>query len=153
MYKSKWQMIIAYLVIGGIIYAGIYYYYSGKDGYNSSMTPSSIATPVASATTSLPSTASSPMAAGLEYKVALISSGYAPASLTIAVGDTVTWTNNSDKPATVNSDPHPKHSDYSPLNLGMIKPGSSVSLKFNTAGSYSYHNHLNADQRGTIIVK
>jgi len=51
------------------------------------------------------------------------------------------------------SDPHPVHTDYPPLNLGTFFDGASLSLKFPTAGTYVYHNHLNPSERGTIVVK
>lgn len=144
--KPFYYWLLVYLVIGGLVYGVIYYvYFAGKGGYS----------PATSYTSPTPviSTPSSPSPEVKGQVIILSDAGYAPTSLTIAVGDTVTWTNNGTKPATVNSDPHPSHQDYPPLNLGMMKPGASVSLKFDTAGTYGYHNHLNSSQRGTIIVK
>ncbi len=128
--KPLWQLILIYLIVGGLVYAGIYkYYYPDKNA----------------------PTKPTQMIEG--SKVTLTESGYSPATLTIKVGDTVTWTNTGSKNSNVSSDPHPQHTTYSPLNLGMLKPGDSLSLKFDTAGTYTYHNHLNESQRGTIIVK
>ena len=85
--------------------------------------------------------------------VTLTADGFLPSTLTIKAGTTVTWINNSGSDATVNSDPHPLHTDYPPLNLGSFSDGQTLSLIFNTAGTHGYHNHFNSDQKGTIIVE
>lgn len=85
--------------------------------------------------------------------VTLTADGFSPETLTIKTGDTVTWVNKSGSDATVNSAPHPVHSDYPPLNLGTFPDGGTLSLTFPTAGTYKYHNHLNPSQTGIIIVQ
>lgn len=134
--KSFWHYLLPYLVIGGIIYVGIYYF-SPKTTPTPQPTPS----PTISAVTTN------------ENMIDLTDAGYSPSTITIAVGDVVTWTNKSAGTATVSSDDHPTHTKYAPLNLGKFEPGSTHSLNFDTAGTYTYHNHLNATQVGTIIVK
>lgn len=84
--------------------------------------------------------------------VVLTASGFVPKVLTIHAGDTVTWMNNSGVQATVNSDPHPLHTAYPPLNLGEFNDGDILILTFPKPGRYSYHNHLDATQTGTILV-
>ena len=85
--------------------------------------------------------------------ITLTSSGFSPISLTVKIGDTVTWLNNDGIIATVNSDPHPVHTEYEPLNLGNFTKGKTHTLTFPTPGTYGYHNHFNPNQRGTIIVE
>ncbi len=85
--------------------------------------------------------------------VSLTSSGFNPQSLTVKAGTTVTWVNNSGGPATVNSDDHPTHQKYPMLNLGKFEAGSSLQLKFDKPGTYTYHNHLNPSQKGTVVVQ
>jgi len=85
--------------------------------------------------------------------VSLTSSGFNPKSLTIKAGTTVTWVNNSGGPATVNSDDHPTHQKYPELNLGRFEAGSSLQLKFEKVGTYTYHNHLVPSIRGTVVVQ
>lgn len=85
--------------------------------------------------------------------ITLTQSGFSPATLTIKAGQTVTWTNKSGEEATVNSDPHPVHTNYAPLNLGQFADGQTLTLTFSTPGTYGYHNHLNPSERGTIIVQ
>lgn len=85
--------------------------------------------------------------------ITLTPNGFEPASITIKTGTKVVWTNNSGQAATINSDPHPIHTDFPPLNLGSFADGQSLSLTFTTPGTHGYHNHLNPSVRGTIIVQ
>lgn len=86
-------------------------------------------------------------------EITLGSSGFSPNQITIKKGATVVWTNNSGKVASVNSGPHPVHSNYPPLNLGSFNDGQTLELVFNETGTFGYHNHLNAGQTGSITVK
>lgn len=85
--------------------------------------------------------------------VTLTTTGFQPDTLTVKVGIYVTWVNKSGKSATVNSDDHPTHIKYPFLNLGEFKPDSTLQTLFDKAGTYTYHNHFNPSQKGTIIVK
>lgn len=88
-----------------------------------------------------------------EVKITYSSTGFSPNSVTIKAGTKVTWTNTGGGKLSLNSDPHPTHSNYRPLNLGFITDGQSKSLVFDTPGTYGYHNHFNASDTGTVIVK
>lgn len=85
--------------------------------------------------------------------VAITSSGFNPQTVTVKVGTRVIWLNKSGGLATVNSDLHPTHRLYTPLNLGEFPDGSSVQLVFDKPGTYKYHNHLNPSQTGTVVVQ
>lgn len=85
--------------------------------------------------------------------VTLTSSGFDPKTVTVKAGTRVIWLNKSGEGATVNSDPHPIHQAYQPLNLGEFPDGSSVQLVFDKPGKYGYHNHLNPSQNGTVVVE
>lgn len=89
-------------------------------------------------------------------------SGFSPAVLTISKGETVTFVNQSSAPIRVASNPHPLHNGY-PTTGGCvsstfdscsdIRPGGSWSFKFDLAGRWGYHNHLNPSEQGTIVVQ
>lgn len=85
--------------------------------------------------------------------VKLTQNGFDPSTLTIKAGTKVTWVNQSGETATVNSDPHPIHTDYPPLNLDEFSNGGTLSLTFDKPGTYGYHNHLNPSEHGTIVVQ
>ncbi len=85
-------------------------------------------------------------------RVTLTASGFTPQSITVKAGTTVIWTNNSGATATVNSDNHPTHLVYPPLNLGSFGNSETLLLVFDQPGTYKYHNHLNASQTGVVVV-
>ena len=87
-----------------------------------------------------------------EVVVEVNQSGFTPATLNINTGTRVVWKNSSGQIIVVASDPHPQHTNYPTLNLGQVKSGEAVSLTFDQAGSYSYHDHLNPSRKGTIVV-
>ena len=70
---------------------------------------------------------------------------FAPMSLTVHVGDTVTWTNNDEEPHTVAAGDGSFHSP------GM-DTGATYSFTFTKAGIWNYHNHANASAFGSVIV-
>lgn len=86
-------------------------------------------------------------------EVAVTNTGFEPQTITIKAGQRVVWTNKSGASVTVNSDSHPTHLLWPFLNLGQFADGSSVSVVFEKAGKYTYHNHLNPSQTGTVIVE
>lgn len=85
--------------------------------------------------------------------VTLTSSGFDPKEVTVKKNGEVSWLNKSGKQASVNSDPHPTHQDFPPLNLGLFPSGSNVSLVFDKTGTFKYHNHLSPSQTGVVIVQ
>lgn len=115
-----------------------------RESVVSSPQPEVTVTPEASASTK-------PVASQVE--VILDANGFSPATVTIKAGSKVVWTNKSGVGATVNSDPHPQHTDYPSLNLGRFSDGGTLELVFDKAGTYKYHNHLDASQAGTVIVE
>lgn len=153
--RPLWQWIGIYLVIAIFVYGLVYYFVFSKSGYALSGQTGS--------TSSLSQQQQNPSGTAqnnssntnkqTEAKVILSQNGFSPATLTVKAGTTVTWVNNSGMDATVNSDPHPIHTDYPPLNLGSFSDGQTLSLLFSTPGTYGYHNHLDPSQRGTIIVQ
>lgn len=141
--RPLWQWLVIYLVIGGLIYAAIYYFYFGRKGaspYGAAYMPQAITSPIPTQTTN-------------QQTITVTSSGFQPGSLTVKAGETVVWSNQTGNTSNVSSAPHPAHTDYPPLNLGDIAPGASVSLTFPAAGTYKYHNHLNPSQFGSITVQ
>ena len=81
-------------------------------------------------------------------------SGFTPTSLTVKVGDTVTFKNGSTKQMWVASAPHPIHSAYPEFDAKAGSAmGESYMFTFTKTGSWKYHNHLNPSNTGTIIVE
>lgn len=139
---SKWVIILVIIVI--IIGGGIYLSQIHKPAF---------APMIQTSPTSIISTIPITTAPQAQNTVILTQNGFEPTTLTIKAGTTVTWTNNSGQESTVNSDPHPTHTDYPPLNLGAFADGQSLSLLFDKPGMYGYHNHLDPNEQGKILVK
>lgn len=87
-------------------------------------------------------------ARGATHEVSISGSAFSPASLTINVGDTVTWTN---------ADPlvHDAVSTSGPaaFDSGDLAQGASFGFTFTTAGTYDYHCTPHPDMVGRIVVQ
>jgi plastocyanin len=71
---------------------------------------------------------------------------FAPASLEVAVGTTVTWTNQDSASHTVTADDNSFKSD--PLGTG-----ATFTHTFTTAGTFTYHCSIHQSMKATITVK
>lgn len=71
----------------------------------------------------------------------------------VASGATVKVVNNSSEDLDFDSDPHPTHTDNSELNEGDIAPGESKTFTLTKEGTWGFHNHLDASQKGEITVE
>lgn len=86
--------------------------------------------------------------------VKLTDNGFEPNTLTIKSGETVKFENASSDDAWVASNVHPTHLLY--RGFDEKKPmvsGGSYSFTFTKVGSWGYHNHLEPEVQGTIVVK
>jgi plastocyanin len=70
---------------------------------------------------------------------------FSPASVTIAVGDTVTWHNSGQAP-------HNATANNGSFGTGTINPGGSASHTFNSAGTFSYICTIHPQMKGTVRV-
>ncbi len=98
-------------------------------------------------------TNSSPEQTATTNNILLSSSGFEPKELIVKTGTKVTWINRSGKSATVDSDDHPTHKLYPFLNLGQFADGVSIQVVFDKPGTYTYHNHFDASQTGSVKVE
>jgi plastocyanin len=81
-----------------------------------------------------------------------------PTQVTVAVGQSVTFTNNSSGTHQMESDPHPAHTDCPSIaNVGLLQPGQSkTTFGFANSGSCGYHDHNaseNNSLKGRIVVQ
>jgi plastocyanin len=95
--------------------------------------------------TSAPAT-SAPVASGSEVKVDISGFAFNPGTITIKVGQTVTWTNND-------SASHNVKADDGSFSSNTLATGDSFSFTFNTAGTYTYKCGFHANMVGTVIVQ
>ena len=71
---------------------------------------------------------------------------YAPDSLDVAAGTTVTWMN-------VDSVPHTSTSDSPGWDSGTVAPGGQFSVALQTAGTFRYHCTIHPGMVGTVVVR
>ena len=71
---------------------------------------------------------------------------YSPNPIRIAVGSTVTWTND-------HSIAHTATADSGAWDTGALATGATSSaITFNSAGTFPYHCRFHADMHGSVIV-
>jgi plastocyanin len=86
--------------------------------------------------------------------VKITDNGFEPSTLTINAGDTVKFENKSSDDAWPASNVHPTHQLYPGFDAKKpLLPGDSYEFTFTKTGSWGYHNHLEPDVQGTIVVK
>src|SRR5262245_40166892 len=76
----------------------------------------------------------------------LTNTAYAPNPISIAAGDTITWTNND-------TEAHTSVGDDGSWNSGNIAPGASFSRTFPTAGTFAYHCSIHPNMIATVTVR
>jgi glucose/arabinose dehydrogenase len=81
------------------------------------------------------------------HLVSIVDFDFVPQVDTIAVGDSVRWTNNGTSSHTTTSD------TKSLWDSGTLSPGESFTFQFDTPGSYPYHCEFHPSMTGTIVVQ
>jgi plastocyanin len=71
---------------------------------------------------------------------------FSPATVTVGVSDSVTWTNND-------SADHTSTADDGSFDTESIGNGESSTLTFQEAGSFAYHCTIHPAMHGTVVVE
>jgi plastocyanin len=69
-----------------------------------------------------------------------------PASITVKMGESVTWTNQDGVTHTVVA-------DNGEFKSGDVAPGGTFTFTFDKAGTYPYHCTIHPTMKGTVIVQ
>lgn len=153
---SRWLGVVILIIILGI---GGWYVFSHP------VTPAPSTTTTEQATTTV-ATSNMPLA---PVTVTYTDTGFSPASVTVAEGQSVMWVNQSSGQMWVASDPHPSHTGYdgtsrtahcvagytgaAPFDeCANGNSGESFTFTFTKSGSFGYHNHSDHGMTGTVIV-
>lgn len=112
---------------------------------------SSTSSSTTTTTTTSTTTTTVPVAAGVTLSIvrgadALTTTAYSPNPATVAVGTTVTWTNND-------VTDHDATADDKSFATGLIAPGRSASVTLRAAGRLTYYCTLHPGMSGTLIVQ
>jgi plastocyanin len=85
-------------------------------------------------------------AAAADQAVSISGFAFHPPTVTVNVGDTVTWTNKD-------SIAHTATANNGSFDTEAIGPGSSDSVTFNSAGTFGYHCEIHPSMHGTVVVE
>ena len=83
---------------------------------------------------------------GEDHAVQIKGFAFAPRTITVKVGDTVTWTNED-------SARHTATADDGSFDTGLLAKGQSGSVTFDTPGTYMYFCTPHPNMKGTIVVE
>ena len=109
-------------------------------------TPTPTNTPTPTRTpTATPTRTPTPTATPVSRTVMITNFAFVPATLTIRVGETVTWINNDDIAHTATSDTGVFRSPF-------LEQGQSFSFRFTSVGTFPYFCEVHPDMRAQIIV-
>jgi amicyanin len=142
MNPKQWLgVVVGILIVGGLVWT-LAMPKPATDSANKSQTPA--ATQPAPAATGAASSD-----AGTTAAVMINSFAFAPASLTVKKGTTVTWTNQDDVGHSVTLDSgQPAGGPTGPL----LGKGDRYSFTFKTAGTYHYHCSIHPSMKGSVTV-
>jgi amicyanin len=90
-----------------------------------------------------------PLASG--NAVTIQNFAFNPQTITISVGETVTWTNQDSAPHSVMDDPGLP--DVSGLSSAVLSKGGSYSFTFDQAGTWNYYCSIHPSMKGTVVVQ
>jgi plastocyanin len=91
--------------------------------------------------------------------VTMTTNGVSPTTVTVSVGQTVTFINNDTRSREIASNPHPQHGSCPGIEagLGVLAPGQTrTTHNFGNTGTCGYHDHqddTNAKFQGTVVVQ
>lgn len=94
----------------------------------------------------LPTNTSAPAPSANPNQVQISGFAFNPGTLTVKVGDTVTWTN-------MDSATHTVVADDGSFQSGQLATGSTFQFTFTKAGTFTYKCGIHASMLGTIIVQ
>lgn len=160
---APWIIIVALvLVLGGLVW-----YWADR--------PSEVPTPQAienpqeeapAATTDESSGVTVDVATAVSaYTVRLTDDGFSPARIEVPVGATVTFINQGTGGMWIGADEHPSHTGYDgtsrqehcqqvpSASFDQCGVGGTYAFTFDRAGTFGYHNHVDASQHGTVVVQ
>jgi plastocyanin len=127
-------VVIAVVVLGGAVFF--------LKGSSSQMNMQKMPVPTKAQT----QTSSTTPVAAAKNTITIQGFAFSPATLTVKVGDKVTWTNQD-------SVGHSATADDNSFDTGVLAQGQSGSITFSKAGTYTYHCSVHPNMKATIIVQ
>lgn len=79
--------------------------------------------------------------------------GFDKSTYTFAAGQAITVKNESSMDLQFSSDDHPTHRDHTELNMEVLGAGESGTFTPAGKGTYGFHDHINDQFEGTLIIE
>lgn len=134
----KWMSLSFGLVVLGLFLLGC-----TSPNYSNSGNPTAASTPALETVAGTPTPSVEQASTPISVQISMFS--FSPATVTVPVGTTVTWTNQDSAAHTVTS-------DTGAFDSGSLSQGGSWSNTFNQPGSYAYHCAFHGSMHGTVVV-
>ncbi len=127
------------LIIGAVVVLIVVGGYFGRHQLKALMYGSATPTPQVTSQTS-------PSSKTTQNEIQIKNYSYSPESITVKVGDKVTWINQD-------SVGHSATADDNSFDTGVLSTGQSMNVTFSKAGTFSYHCSVHPSMKATIIVQ
>jgi plastocyanin len=102
--------------------------------------------PAAAGTVTSTAVAAAPRATSGPVDVAIMDFAFAPATVTVKAGSTVTWTNHDSEAHTVRT------TKSTTVKSDVLATDATFSFTFTTPGEYAYHCSIHPEMHGTVVV-
>lgn len=144
---NKQAYLAASIVVGILILVSAIYFGNRARSYPAPAEQQEIIE-MPQATGSLPSVSSK-----RSLVISYTNQGFSPETITVKMGEEVTFVNESTKKMWIASDPHPLHTGLPTFDqLKSVGQGESYTYTFDKVGTWKYHNHVTPSVGGTVIV-
>ena len=90
--------------------------------------------------------ASGSVAVAADHGVDIAGFAFSPQTITVGVGDTITWSN-------ADAQSHTATANDGSFDTGTIHGSTSASVKFTTAGTFAYHCSIHRSMTATVVVE
>lgn len=133
-----------------ILVGGLFSVACGSSSSSATATPGKTtapgATKAATSQATAAATTSAPSGTAQPNSVAITDFQFTPSTITVKVGDTVTWTNNGPSK-------HTATADDGSFDSGNLSAGQTFSHTFQTAGTFSYICTIHPFMKAQVVVQ
>jgi len=129
-------VVVVVLIVGGVYFLNTSY--SSKVNTNN--------TPTQNQGQSQTNPAGSTQTENTKNAVTIQNFAFSPSTITVKVGDSITWTNQD-------TAGHSATADDNSFDTGILSQGQSKSITFSKAGTYTYHCSVHPMMKATVVVQ
>jgi len=79
--------------------------------------------------------------------------GFSQATYTFPAGSAIRVDNQSSMDLQFSSDDHPTHKEHPELNMKVLGPGEAGTFTPPGKGTYRFHDHINDEFTGTLVIE